>query len=156
MRKYEISGALLWLIIGIIICISSIKLHLTYVNNLGPGFMPFVAGLLLALFGLIYLFSSIWGQTRKRIEIHNNQKIFEIEKLGTVFSALLAILGYILLLEVLGFIIVSFIFTFFLFKITAPKKWAMPLVLSGCTVSVSYFVLCVLLKNSFPKGILGF
>ena len=155
MRKYEISGALLWLILGIIVCIGSIKLHLTYANNLGPGFMPFVSGLLLGLFGLILFFSSTWGQTGKRIET-DHQKIFEIEKLGTVFAALLAILGYILLLESLGFIIVTFLFTFFLFKITAPKKWAMPLVLSVCTVCVSYFILCVLLKNLFPRGILGF
>jgi putative tricarboxylic transport membrane protein len=155
MRKYEISGALLWLILGIIVCIGSIKLHLTYANNLGPGFMPFVSGLLLGLFGLILFFSSIWGQTGKRVEM-DNQKIFEIKNLGTVFSALFAILGYILLLETLGFIIVTFLFTFFLFKITAPKKWAMPLVLSVCTVCVSYFILCVLLKNLFPRGILGF
>jgi hypothetical protein len=65
-------------------------------------------------------------------------------------------LGYVLLLEILGFIIVTFLFTFFLFKITAPKKWAMPLILSGCTVLASYFILCVLLKNVFPRGILGF
>ena len=155
MRKYEISAAVLWLILGIAICIGSIKLHLTYVNNLGPGFMPFVSGLLLGLFGLILLFSFLWGHTGKRIET-DNQKIFEIEKLGTVLSALLAILGYILLLETLGFIIVTFLFTFFLFKITAPKQWAMPLILSVCTVCASYFVLCVLLKNLFPRGILGF
>jgi putative tricarboxylic transport membrane protein len=155
MRKYEISGALLWLILGIIVCIGSIKLHLTYANNLGPGFMPFVSGLLLGLFGLILLVSSVWKQTGGEIEI-NDPKVFEVEKLGTVFYALLAILGYVLLLEILGFIIVTFLFTFFLFKITAPKKWAMPLILSGCTVLASYFILCVLLKNVFPRGILGF
>ncbi len=155
MRKYEIAGAVIWLTLGMVICTASIRLHLTYANNLGPGFMPFVSGLLLGLFGLILLVTSIRRQAKGEMAAAD-RKVFEIKNLRVVFSAALAILGYILLLEILGFIIVTFLFTFFLFKITVPRKWVMPLILSGCTVSISYLVLCVLLKNLFPKGILGF
>jgi len=59
-------------------------------------------------------------------------------------ATLLILLGYVLLLESLGFLLSSVIFLFLLFKISDPRKWLLPIALSVTTVIISYLL--------FPSG----
>jgi hypothetical protein len=70
--------------------------------------------------------------------------------------ALLALFGYIVLLEATGFVITTFIFLVVLFKIKERRRWVMPLILSFSTVGVSYLIFSVWLRLDFPRGPLGF
>jgi hypothetical protein len=67
-----------------------------------------------------------------------------------------ALFAYGFLLELVGFLVTTFLFLLFLFKVPEPKGWAIPLVISGVAVIASYFIFAVWLKSAFPKGIFGF
>lgn len=154
-EKSDPVGGLIWLVLGVCFCIGSIKFRLGNFEKPGPGFMPFISGALLGLFGLILMVSSIVQRLRVEEE-QDDKEAWVKENRKKVVLILIALFGYGFLLELLGFLVTTFIFLFFLFKLTEPKRWAMPLVISGITVILSYLFFAIWLKSSFPRGILGF
>lgn len=155
MKKSELVGGFFWFILGIILCIESIRLDLGAFGFPGPGFMPFLLGVFIGLLGLIHMFTFILNRLGEEKEL-NAEKIWMKENLKRVPFISLTIIGYALLLELLGFLLTTFIFLFFLFKFNEPRKWVMPLVMSGVTAILSYFVFLVFLKCPFPRGIFRF
>jgi hypothetical protein len=148
-------GGVIWLILGIGVCIGSANMRMGDIHRPGPGFMPFLAGALLGLFGLILLLSTISKDGGEERHITN-----EKEGMGKnwkmVLSCLLALFGYAFLLRPLGFYTTTGLFLFALFKMANPKKWGMPLISAGVTVVLSYLLFTVWLKTPFPGGITGF
>jgi len=155
MKKYDRVGGLIWTILGILLCIGSVQLRLGNFNKPGPGFIPFLSGAFLILFGLILTLVTFLKESGEE-EKTRNEKIWVKENWKRIFYPLFALFGYILLLDHVGFLITTFLFLFFLFKLTVPKRWTMPLILSGGTVVLSYLIFSVWLKCQFPKGILNF
>jgi putative tricarboxylic transport membrane protein len=153
LEKDFISG-FMWLVLGIGLCIGSIELNLGGLRHPGPGLLPFLSGAVLVLLGLVLMFSSISKGTEEE-----EVKVDEISLKGSwkkIFFTILALLGYIVLFEYLGFFFTTFFFLFFLFKFTESKKWLMPLVLSLFTVILSYLIFSVWLRCQFPRGIFNF
>lgn len=154
MKKSEIICSFIWVALGITQCIESIRLRLGDFRKPGPGFLPFISGILLGLFGLILIV--ILSKTIGEDEKPKGEMLWVKDNSKKLLLTLLALFVYAMVLETLGFLIATFIFLFFLFKLTEPKRWAMPVVLSGVTVILSYLVFCVWLKSSFPVGVLRF
>jgi uncharacterized membrane protein YbhN (UPF0104 family) len=84
----------------------------------------------------------------KDVWINMNWKMF-------LFS-LSALLAYALLLEPIGFYPIAFLFLFFLFKLTEPRKWLTPAGLAAISVILCYLIFSVWLKVQFPIGIFRF
>ena len=146
---------LIWLILGIGLCIGSVELRLGNLHRPGPGFLPFLSGAMLGLLGLILMVSSFLKELGEKGE----PKVESIWVKGhwkKFFFTLLALFCYATLIEYLGFFSTTFLFFLFLFKLSEPKKWVMPLVLSVCTVIISYLLFSVWLKCQFPRGIFNF
>lgn len=59
MKNGDIVGGMIWFVLGVGMCIASIKLNLGDFHKPGPGFMPFLSGFFLGVFGLILIFSII-------------------------------------------------------------------------------------------------
>jgi hypothetical protein len=78
------------------------------------------------------------------------------ENFLTALLTILTMVGYIILFRPLGFIPTTFLFLFFLFKLKEPKRWVIPMILSGVVVVLSYLLFSVWLRCQFPKGILNF
>lgn len=154
LKSDRVSG-LIWLVLGIGLCIGSIKLNLGSLHNPGPGFMPFLSGALLGLFGLILMFSDISRSLREKGEVKVKEVLVK-ENWRKILFTFSTLVGYIILFEPLGFFITTFLFFFFLFKLTETKKWLMPLIFSGGAVILSYLIFSVWLKCSLPRGILKF
>jgi putative tricarboxylic transport membrane protein len=154
LKRDQLVG-LTWLILGISLCIGSINLNLGSLHRPGPGLFPFLSGASLALLGMILMVSSITKRFAEKEEIEKN--IPAVKQNWRIFLlTLLALFGYALLIEYLGFFSTTLLFFVFLFKLTNPKKWAMPLGLSVCAVIASYLLFSVWLKCQFPKGIFNF
>lgn len=155
MKRVETVSGLIFFILGMILCIGSFKLNLGYFRKPGPGFMPFLSGAFLGLLGLILMFSSILKRLSEEEEL-NRKKIWVKDNWKRILFYLSALFGYGLVLNLLGFLITTFVFLFFLFKLTEPKKYMMPLVLSVGSVIVSYLIFWVWLRSPLPRGIFGF
>jgi putative tricarboxylic transport membrane protein len=155
MKKFDLLGGLIWVIVGISFCAGSVDLKFGSLKKPGPGFLPFLSGVFLGLLGAILLLSSVLNRLEEEKEL-NGEKIWVIENWKMFLFTLLALFGYVLLLDLLGFLITTFIFLFFLFKITEPKKWLLPVFFSGVTVILSYLFFHIWLNVQFPKGIFKF
>jgi len=158
MKKCCRLDGLVWVVLGILMCIGAIKLKLGTFRTPGPGFLPFLSGVLLGIFGLIHSFSTTFARLRVRKETENEEPpvVWNWKKLINPFLALLILFIYILLLEPLGFIFTTFICMLFLFKLSEPKKWLKPLILSVSTSILSYLLFSVWLRCQFPRGPIRF
>lgn len=152
MRRHEKVEALVWLILGIAVCVESVRLKLGSFNKPGTGFISFLSGVLLGLSGTILLISVLARNLSENEEIKTSKdSIRESRKVFLITVA--ALFGYAILLSQMGFILSTFLFLFVLFKITEPKKSLMPIVLAGSVVILSYLLFSVFLKCQFPRGI---
>jgi putative tricarboxylic transport membrane protein len=159
--KSDRVGGLIWLLLGIGLCIGSKRIGLGNFHKPGSGFMPFLSGAMMGLFGAILLFYSCETKLsrKERFEAQNVRlranwiNLFRDWK--NFFFTLLALFGYALLLNVLGFPLTTFLFFFFLFRLTETEKWLMPLFLAGVMMGFSYLLFSVWLGCQFPRGVFG-
>lgn len=160
MRKHDLVSGLISIILGIGVCVESIKLKIVLEEFHIPaaGFMPFLAGVIMGILGFILVCSSAWRGLRKDENVKDEKILVKEDwrKFVIPFLNILILFAYVLLLEPLGFLFTSFIFLFLLFKLSEPKRWMMPLILTISTVILSYLVFSVWLQCQFPKGIFGF
>ena len=148
-RAQQVEG-LVWIAIGVALCIGSIKMGLGALSKPRSGFLPFLTGGLLALLGLILTLYKTFEKPKEKGESIE----FSIKKFGkNRFYSLIALFIYASLLEPLGFFVDSFLFLFFLFKILDPRKWFVPILISVVTVILSYFLFHVWLRINLPRGI---
>ncbi len=158
MNKRDRVGGLIWLGLGIALCIESIELGLGKIRHPGAGFLPFLSGVLLAILGVSLSLSDLSKGSGEEVGV-KGEKIWEIgywKGYGLPFLSLLSLLGYILVLNVLGFLLTTFLWLFFLFKLGDPRRWLMPLTSAVSTVIISYLVFGVWLQLQLPKGIIRF
>jgi putative tricarboxylic transport membrane protein len=146
---YDRVGGVIWLVLGIVICIGSTKLGLGAFHRPGPGFMPFLAGSLLGVLGCILTLT----KTQKGLEKKEDGEISIRKFLAKGVFAFIVSFMYIFLLEPLGFVVGTFLLFFSLLKIMGTRKWFSPFLISFFAVVLSYFVFIVWLKISFPKGV---
>src|SRR3989339_2173442 len=148
MKKHLTADGLIWVILGIALCIGSIKLHLGSFRAPGPGFLPFLSGASLGIFGLILMGSTFWGGEKKTERPRNDENPMKWtwKKSRTPLLTLMILFAYLLLLEPLGFVFTTFFCLLLLFKLSEPRRWLMPLVLSGATSVLSYLLFSVWLQ----------
>jgi putative tricarboxylic transport membrane protein len=143
----DVTGALFWLAFAIFFSIQGLtRLSLGTLHQPGPGFFPFWAGLVLAILSLISLCNSV-----KKSDTFSLSGL-KSSKLLLVTGALLA---YLLLLEMLGFLTVTFLFLFLLFRIEY-RGWLFSAVLALVGAGFSYALFQLWLKTQLPTGPFGF
>jgi hypothetical protein len=152
MLLYDRILGFIWLFLGLGICGMSYHVDLGELSSPGPGLAPFLSGCLLMFLSAIYLAKSFfftghsWGG-------RSFWKGVRWDKSILVTAALLA---YILVAPILGYILVTFFFLLFLGKVIEPQRWKIVLLVSIFSTVISYLVFCLWLKCQFPGGVLGF
>lgn len=126
------------------------NLELGTPRNPGSGFMIFGAAAALGLFALRQFIAAVFSPASPRntagTPIH----------WGRVVSVILAVLGYILLLEPVGYLLCTFLLLCFLFQVLETGQWVTRTIVAGVTSVVTYAVFAKALKLSLPKGLMTF
>ena len=151
MERNRILPILFWIGFGLLVMSLSYKLGLGGFHNPGPGFMPFLVGLLLfaiSFYPLLKFLCKTGGETN--VEEKRSQANFK--KIALVVGSLFA---YALLLENLGYLITTSLLLFLLFSSMGSKKWWSTLMASVFTALVTYFGF-TFLGVLFPAGIWKF
>ena len=65
-----------------------------------------------------------------------------------------ALFLYVVVFQVLGFIVSTFLLLVYLFKGLEPQSWRNALLLSAVTIAICYLVFGVFLELQFPPGVL--
>ncbi len=150
----RVSG-LFWLIFSAFVSYASYKLGLGSLHQPGPGFLFFWTGIVTAVLSVIVVLMSL----RKPSSEGAQEPVFGKGGKGHVTKivlVLLALLLYALLMEPLGFLIVTLLFFLFLLGVVEKKRWFFAVMASLIVTAVSYLVFETGLQSQLPKGILDF
>jgi putative tricarboxylic transport membrane protein len=119
----------------------------------GAGFLPFWLGILLAVMASI-LFVTAWR--RQATEIDNNSIFPGKQALLAITFVLVGLAVYIFLIEVLGYLVDTFLFIVFLMKAVEREKWPLTLMVAVSTTAVLFITFQILLQITLPSNMFGF
>jgi len=136
--------------IGTLFIIGALRNKLYSEGLPGPGLLPFLAGTVLVSLGIVVLISAI----KESAEEPRRGSFFpQADSWKRVGIAVLALFGYVLVWEYLGFLLTTFLFVVLLLRFVEPQKWGYA-VLVALLVAISFYVsFQLLLKAQFPKGV---
>jgi putative tricarboxylic transport membrane protein len=144
------AAGLFWLVVGIVVSAASYRLGLGSVREPGTGFLPFGAGMLLAILSLCALFQEYRKQPSPK------EPLFKGALWLKVILAFVALLVYAQVLPYGGYITCTFLLMLLLFNIVERQKaWRVALY-SLLTTGLTYYVFSKALNLQFPTGPFGF
>ncbi len=118
----------------------------------GPGFLPFWLGVVLAVFAAI-LFVSAW---RRQATEDDSKPIFPGKQaLLGITLVLIGLAGYIFLIEILGYLVDTFLFIVFLMKVVEREKWPLSLMVAVITTAALFITFQFLLQIKLPSNMFG-
>jgi hypothetical protein len=149
-KKDQISGAF-WLIVALITIQQAWELKIGSFHSPGPGYIPLLAGLGLAIISIVIFFRArlftpgkgkfSWGMTEGAGK-----------KLGLVLAGLFV---YAFLFPFFGFVVSTFFLLLFLLKGVEPQRWATAFIWSGGITLFAYLLFVVILRSELPRGFFG-
>ena len=137
---------LLFALFSLYICVESVRFGLGTYQQPGAGFVSFCAGTILGVPSLALIFLAFLRGTNIREKWHNP---------GRIVMVFLALLGFTLLLEWLGFILTAFLLIWFLLKFVEQRGWGFSVGVALVVAGTSYVVFDLWLNAQLPAGILG-
>jgi putative tricarboxylic transport membrane protein len=126
--------------------------HLTRgtLGHPGPGFFPTLLATLLIILSLFLIIPK--GKKEEGGEVFPPWSTI-YRQLIPIYAALLAFTG---LLDFVGFILLTLLLMFFLFVKISYLKWYTAMLAAFVSTGVIYFIFGLILKSSFPIGLLSF
>ena len=118
MGKADRLSGIFWLIFAVIIAIKSYRLGLGKVVEPGPGFLFFWAGIVLGIMSLVIIIGSFdWKKAGEP-----DKPILGVTSFRKIILVLAAVFLYALLIEILGFILVTLMLFVFILGVVEKKK----------------------------------
>ena len=154
MNRQDQLGGLVWLLAGLCITIgslSSLRIGTTY--EPGPGLFPLIAGILLSLFSSVILIKATFGRLAEKRSLREVWAGLNWKGICCVVAALVI---YAVMLERIGFLLLTTLLLIYLFRAIEPQKWKLAIGLSILASILSYVVFNRLLEGQLPRGFLGF
>jgi putative tricarboxylic transport membrane protein len=146
-------GDILMILVGFYVAAGAIRLGVGSVNKPGAGFIFLWLAVILAGLAVIDLVNNILENNRKSAA---RKPLWRGFRWGKVILVLAGVGVYAIVLDILGFILSTFLVLLFLFKVVEPFKWRDAIIGSVLTIAVVYAVFGIWLKVPFPSGILGY
>ena len=135
-----------------VVIIESYRLGLGTLHQPGPGFLFFWAGIALGIMALVVLIRAWISQKAGEPEI----SIFGTQNTRKIILVLISLFLYAMLMETLGFILVTLLLFIFLLGIIEKKRWWFTVFVSVVVTVIAYLIFEIWLKSQLPKGLLGF
>ncbi len=134
---------------SILIGFESIKLGMGNLSKMGPGFMPLIVSILLFSLSMLILIGETKGSDEKN-EILTGEKNV-LKPLGLI----IVLFAYMFLLDVVGYLIVTFCLMFCMFVMSKPNKWYLHIGIAAIVAVLSFVLFDKLLQLRLPTGILN-
>ena len=153
MKKAEIITGFILLVLSGLVIWKALEMPPSATFGPGAGFLPFWLGVLLAVLSTILVGSAVASQTTGE----ESEPVFPGKK--ALFAISLVLVGlavYIVLIDVLGYVLDTFLFVLFLVKVVEREKWRLALAVSVCATVALFTVFQVLLKITLPSNMFGF
>lgn len=128
----------------------SYKLGLGRFQEPGPGLMSFLASLFLLLISLLFLISLL-SKRDVKCETTIEKGLLEKPNLGRIGFVIALLFAYALLLERLGYLVVTTLILSLLFR-GVGTRWRVAVISSILSSLITYFIFTYLVAT-FPLGI---
>lgn len=152
MHRHDRMTSALGLLTGLgMMAWSLATLGLGELQHPGPGFLPFLSGLLMAGLALSTLVKSL-----RRERSADTSAFVPRGALPRLAVTLGALVLYAVLLERAGFLATTFLVMLAIFTLTARTSWALGLAESAVVTGAFWWLFARVLKIPLPKGWLGF
>ena len=151
MKSHTRISTLVWLLFALWICVESLRLPLGSWRDPGAGFLPLGAGLFLGILSILAFFQA-GSQKGEKVQRPRYSK----GRWKSIALILLALCGYSIFLDFLGFILTTFFLLVLLFRLVEPQPWKVAIGGSLLASLLSYVVFEIWLKTQLPPGVLGF
>jgi putative tricarboxylic transport membrane protein len=117
-----------------------------------PGFLPFWAGVTLAIFSIILIVSASVrpADPRKKETFPKGRALLSVIFLTTALAA------HIFMLDVLGYLADTFLLIAFLLRVVMRARWKMSLAVALLASVSLYLIFQVMLEVNLPKNMFGF
>jgi hypothetical protein len=152
MKHSELIGGFFWLALGLLLFIWSVASYkVGSLTEPGPGFVPFVLGLL-----LILLASILIGQTlRSSLNSQRTPSSFSIKGWKKAAYAVLIYVISIFLFEVIGYLFTFFLMILLLMHEIGSRSWKVSFLIAFLSTLGVYLVFVSLLELQLPRSPLG-
>ncbi len=150
-KSDRVSGSF-WFLFCLFIIYQSYRLGLGNLYQPGPGFLFFWAGVVVAIMALVVVLQSFRARPAEEVKETPTGK----RAATKVILVLVSLFLYAILMEYLGFFIVTFLLFMFLLGVIEKKKWWFAALVSAAVTLFAYLVFETALQSQLPKGILEF
>jgi len=152
-RDRDVNSSLFWILIGVFFCIGGLHYGIRRSGIPGPGFLPFVTGLILVALSVTLLVARLLKRREGAGSI--GELMPSGEALKRILQALGALCVYVLILEPLGFAMTTFLFMVVILRLE-PRSWTFIIPAALGATAFFFFLFKVLLRVPLPPGILGY
>ena len=153
MRAVELISNLVWVLLGLGICLYAVRLRLWDAAGPASGFLPFIAGLFVGLIGLALLLQEWARRPRERRPTPFWEDAAARNRVGLVVIGLCAMA---LLMPLLGFLLAATLVMTFLLGLTQRTRLASAITLALASSLSIYWLFGSVLQVRLPRGLLGF
>jgi putative tricarboxylic transport membrane protein len=156
-HKDLVSGSFL-LLLGLFLSIRSTDLRIWSKTGPGPGFFPLTVGLIICLLSVILILQGILRHVRSKRGQDKTKRAAAVEPeherpaLLKVCSYIVLMVVYGLLMNSVGFLIITFLYLFIVLKYTENQGWRRTLLIGSIATVVSYLVFEYYLGVPLPLG----
>jgi hypothetical protein len=151
MKNNDQRSSVLWVAIGLAIALYSKKYGLGTLSSPGPGFVPFLSGLAIALLAVVVLLQQLHKEGKESLK-----DLWAQRKWPTVLLVMGVLVLYTIFLKTLGFLVTTFLLIAFLYRTMEPLGWRKVLFGAIVTALGSYAIFQLWLQAQLPEGIFGF
>jgi len=141
---------IIWIIIGGAICFLSWRIRLGSFREPGAGFVAFASGICLVMIGVIMTLS----RTFTKVSSDNglDRPFLKLPKFPLVYTVVVLV-GYGLVLDLLGYLLTTFLVMFALFYDRGTNRLLPSALASLLTVASTYLIFETWLRCQLPRGI---
>lgn len=153
MKKADVITGIVLLILSAYVIGEAWRMPQSGTFGPGAGFLPFWVGVIFAILAVLLL-ASAW--TRKATEKDTTSPFPGKKALLAITGVLGGLVAYILLIDVLGFLVDTFLYVAFLLGVVERERWRMTVSVALLTTVGLYVIFQVLLTIGLPKSMFGF
>ena len=153
MKHRDLYSSLVFLALGIAVCIAASGIGIGQAGEPGPGFLPFSAGLLLSGLSIALLSMAVRAGERGGLSFKLGQNIRKGQR---IIMTLLSLVLYLASMNLLGFLLSTFLFMLAMIRFVGRQEWRTSLITAVLVSGTSYFLFNVFLEIQLPEGFFGF
>lgn len=139
----ELKSGLFFFGLSLFVLRESVRVDLGTLEEPGPGFISFCTGIVLLILSLVLIYKG-W-------RLRGLRKPFPLR----VVLALVSLILYSLVLDILGFVLATFLLVGIFFRLGQKRPWWTLIGMTALATFMAYLVFSVLLRVYFPRGFLG-